>query len=332
MGNLWIRFGCFLTGYNYGIVRNSSEVAAKAVKRYTSAVLIVCIIWAFVGYAFTDRYLDGGLIGSAVGAIIAVIIIIQIERQIILSINPSNWLYLSRGLIALMMAFIGAVIIDQIIFKKDIELEKINVIDERVNKSLPSRTVALSKQVADLDSAISSKESERLSLIADIEKNPTIKSVSSNTSPTVVSHTVTDSTGRSSTTQQVKKTTSVSITSMANPKQAMIAPLEQITEKLRNQKTTKENELINIREDLVKEIESKVGFLDELKVMHTIISESKVALIFWLLWLFFLLGLEMLVLISKINDKENDYEKTVKHHMDLQVRKLDALARAANMN
>ena len=60
MKNWWIRFGCFLTGYNYSIVRNSSEVAAKTVKRYTSAMLIVCILWAFIGYCFTRRYLHGG--------------------------------------------------------------------------------------------------------------------------------------------------------------------------------------------------------------------------------------------------------------------------------
>ena len=75
MNNWWIRFGCFLTGYNYAIVRNSSEVAAKAVKRYTSALLIVCLLWSFIGYSFAERYLESVLIGSIVGAIIAVVII-----------------------------------------------------------------------------------------------------------------------------------------------------------------------------------------------------------------------------------------------------------------
>ena len=69
MKNWWIRFGCFLTGYNYNIVRNSSEVAAKALKRYTSAMVIVCILWAFIGYVFTDRYLHGGKWGSIAGSI-----------------------------------------------------------------------------------------------------------------------------------------------------------------------------------------------------------------------------------------------------------------------
>lgn len=77
MKNWWIRFGCFLTGYNYGIVRNSSEVAAKAVKKYTAALVIVCILWSFIGYSFTYRYLQGGLVASLIGAILAIVIIVS---------------------------------------------------------------------------------------------------------------------------------------------------------------------------------------------------------------------------------------------------------------
>lgn len=332
MGNWWIRFGCFLTGYNYGIVRNSSEVAAKAVKRYTSALLIVCIMWSFIGYSFTERYLDGGLVASIAGALIAIIIVIQIERQIILSINPSAWLYLSRGLIAIMMALIGAVIIDQIIFKQDIELEKVSFIENRVKKALPPKTEELRNQITALDSALVNKENERLRLIADVEKNPTIKSISSTTSPTVVSHTETDSTGRTTTTQRVQSAKSISVTNTTNPKLEMIGPLVQNIKELRDQKTQKEAALINIRQKLEEDFNSKVGFLDELEIMYTLITRSNVALCVWMIWFLLLVGLELLVLVSKVNEKENDYEKTVKHHMDLQVRKLDALARAASVN
>jgi len=154
MKNWWIRFGCFLTGYNYGIVRNSSEVSAKAVKRYTSALMIVCILWSFIGYSFINRYVHGGTWGSLIGASLFVIIIIQIERQIILSINPTKWLYIFRGVIAIMMAIIGAIIIDQIIFKEDIDLEKITFIEARVKKALVPKTEELRNQIANLDTAV----------------------------------------------------------------------------------------------------------------------------------------------------------------------------------
>ena len=330
MKNWWIRFGCFLTGYNYAIVRNSSEVAAKTVKRYTSAMLIVCILWAFIGYVFTQRYLHGSLIGSIIGAVILVLIVVQIERQIILSINPTFWLYLARGIIACTMAIIGAIIIDQIIFKEDIDLEKINSIEERVKKALPPKTEELRSQIASLDSAINRKEEERLNLIKDVEKNPTTKVFSTQPAVRSEKRTIIDSiTGKPIITERTSPQMVTTTSNVPNPQIGLIAPLEKSIADLRNQKIAKDSALLNIRPALEKEIGSKVGFLDELEVMYGLISRSTVALIVWLLWFFFLFGLEMLVLISKVNEKETDYEKTVKHHMALQIKKLDAFAKAA---
>lgn len=330
MRNWWIRFGCFLTGYNYGIVRNSSEVAAKAVKRYTSALLIVCILWSFIGYSFTNRYVHGGPWGSIVGAIIFVVIIIQIERQIILSINPSKWLYFFRGVIAMMMAIIGAIIIDQIIFKEDIDLEKITFIEERVKKALPPKTEELRSQIAALDTAIFTKENERQGLIDDIAKNPTSTVYATQASSSSVQTSARDSTGKVTTTLKTQPKLITTSSNVANPKIGMVAPLEVVIASLRSQKVEKETALLNIRPKLEQQISSKVGFLDELEVMYSLISRSGVALSVWLIWFFFLLGLEMLVLISKANEKENDYERTVKHHMELQMRQLDVFNRRAN--
>lgn len=328
MRNWWIKFGCFLTGYNYSIVNASSEVAAKAVKRYTSAMVIVCIIWAFIGFVFTDRYLHGGVFGSIAGSVVLMVIIIQIERQIILSINPSKWLYFSRGIIASMMAIIGAIIIDQIIFKEDIELEKITFIEERVKKALPPKTEELRNLIAKLDTAISVKEAERATLINDVEKNPTSKVISTQATNIIDRKTTIDSITGKPTTSEITRPSIIATTSnVPNPKIALIAPLEQTISDLRVQKGQKETELINVRPALEKEIKSKVGFLDELEVMYSLITRSNVAMIVWFIWFFFLFGLELLVLISKINEKENDYEKTVKHHMAMQMRKLEVFSK-----
>jgi hypothetical protein len=330
MKNWWIKFGCFLTGYNYGIVRNSSEVSAKAVKRYTAALLIVCILWCFIGYTFTKRYVHGGPWGSLVGGLVFVVIIIQIERQIILSINPTKWLYVARGVIAMLMAIIGAIIIDQIIFKEDIDLEKITFIEARVKKALVPKTEELRNQIANLDTAIYKKEFERTNLIADVGRSPTtvVYSIQSSTR-TEKSTKIDSTTGKP---VIIEKSAPVSVTTssnVANPKISLIPPLDETIKNLRTQKTEKENALLNIRPQLEKEISSKVGFLDELEVMYSLITRSGVALSIWLIWFLFLLGLEMLVLISKINEKEDDYGKTVKHQMDLQMKKLELFAKMA---
>jgi hypothetical protein len=329
MRNWWIRFGCFLTGYNYSIVYNSSEVAAKAVKRYTAAMLIVCILWAFVGYTFTQRYLHGSSLECVAGAIIAIIIVVQIERQIILATHQNAGLYIFRACLALMMALIGAVIIDQIILKEDIDLEKIDYIDKKAAALLPTRTSDLNSQKFALDTIMDAKEREKQRLIDDVSKRPLIANVTSSIQVVPVPLQYVDS-GVLRTKIVMKSATSYQRGNSPNPNQALIGPLDTVISVMRLRHAELENKLLNVRPALVEEIKGKTGFLDELKVMYLLISKSGVALGFWLLWLLFFLFIEMLVLFSKIGDKSNDYDKTVRHQMDLQMRKLDALAGVGN--
>jgi hypothetical protein len=54
-----------------------------------------------------------------------IIIVIQIERQIILSVGKNKLVPLFRVAIEVVMAVIGSVIIDQIIFREDVEKVRI---------------------------------------------------------------------------------------------------------------------------------------------------------------------------------------------------------------
>jgi hypothetical protein len=331
MKNWWLRFGCFLIGYNYNIIRNCSEISAKAVKRYTAAVLIVCILWSFIGFKFTNQYLQQGIVGSVIGAIIFVVIIIQIERQIILTITENKILFYFRGLLAILMALIGSIILDQIIFKDDIELEKITSIEQTVKKTLPGKTEELRNQISLLEDAIVKKEIERNNLIADIARSPTSVIYSSAQAVRTEKRTTIDTlTGKPILAEKSVPIMVTSSSNVANPKISFMAPLEKNINELRKQKLDKENTLLNIRPQIEKEIRSKVGFLQELEVMMFILSNSLIASIVYGIWFLFLLTLELLVLSTKWGKKEdNDYEKTVKHHMSLQNKQLDLYLKMA---
>lgn len=327
MKNWWIKLGCFLIGYNYQIVSHSSEISAKIVKRYTSAVLIVCLIWAFVGFTFTQRYLGAGFIGTCIGGVIAVVIVVQIERQIILTINPTKWLYLTRFILAVLMATIGSLVIDQIIFQKDIELKKLALIDDKVNEILPKRTKELKDQINALDTAILSKENERGNLMNDITKNPTIKSVTSTSTPLILANSTTDSLHNTKKNEHIIKVKSTTIKTIQNPKMGLITPLDQQIDKLRILKENKDSILLALRPQVEQEIKEKSGFLDELKVMVSILKSSKIAFGVYLLWFLFLLMLEMLVVLSKWNQKKNDYDETLENQLQLHIHKLNIMSR-----
>lgn len=325
MKDPWLKFGCFLTGYNYNIVKACSEVTAKEVKRYASALLIVCILWAFIGYAFTDRYLKAGTIGSIAGSIILVIIIIQIERQIILSIHPSKMLYVARGIIAITMSLIGSLIIDQIILKEDIEIKKKELVDEKVNLRMPAKSKELREQLFQLDSTLAVKEAERRKLQENIMANPTIVAVTRVSTPTVLTNTEIDSNNTRRTTQATKNTESVTTSAIANPNIDLLKNLDEVISRIRIDKAAKDSALVQLRPNLEKEILSSKGFLDELEVMWRLISDSGTALFVWLLWIIIILGIELFVLISKWGEKSTDYQAMIKHQMSMHLHKLKSL-------
>lgn len=326
----WLRFGCFLTGYNYGLLKSCSEVAAKTVKRYASALIIICIQWSFVGYKFTERYLSAGLLGSVAGGLVFMLIIIQVERQIIMSFSKGKLLYWFRGLIAVIMAVLGAIIIDQIIFKQDIEQKKILTLDEKVDKIYPAKARELQNQIRSLDSTINVKEIEWNRLSEEISQKPSINVVSVTRSKLPTTERVIDSSGN--VTQNTKMVTSTSTTtnSVPNPKIALSETINGQLIYLRDQKASKDSLLLTLRPRIEEEIKSKVGFLDELDLMLALLIESLPALVVWFIWFLLLLGLELFILISKSGEEGSDYDALISHQMKMNKSKIDLFSRQSS--
>lgn len=322
MKDLWLKIGCYITGYNYGIIKNSSELSSKAVRKYLSAILIVSILWGFIGYCFAHRYLHSGIAGSIAASIVMIIIVIQIERQIILSVGRNKLVPLFRILIGVVMAVIGSVIIDQIIFREDVEKVRIGNIQTEVNNILPVKTKQLDLQIMQIDSAITIKEAERAAIIDEISIRPFIKSTSSE-----IRHFQMQSNGNDGHLKDtIVSRTDVALNDIANPKAGLLPGIADQISQLRKQKADKENSKINIRQELETEINSKTGFLDELKILFSILLSSWIALIVWIMFFIFLLSIEVFVLVNKFGDERNDYDSVILHQKDVRIKMLNKLA------
>jgi hypothetical protein len=312
--SLWIKTGCFLTGYNYDIIQNSSEATTKAVKKYLSALIIIGTIWGIVGYAFTQRYLHGGVAYSILGAIIMVVLIVQVERQIILSIGKNHLTILFRMLIGLIMAVIGSVILDQIMFKEDVEKAQIAKVQQDVSALLPLRTQELTLMINQLDESIRAKEKERSLILEEIGRKPTINMPASTTESKK------DSTGRIIQTNQT-----VVSQSIPNPRLETLPLITEQIKNLQDQKGKREDEKLKARQIIETELNSKVGFWDELKVLFSILLSSPIAFMVWILIFLFFLAIELFVLLNKYGDKNNDYDKIVLHQMEIRIKMLEKL-------
>ncbi|RYD80510.1 MAG: DUF4407 domain-containing protein, partial [Sphingobacteriales bacterium] len=116
MRNWWLKLGCFLTGWNGLILASCTEASRKQLKKYTSALLILVIIWALTGYLFATRYVHLPWYGALITALIFSTIVIQIERVVILTVGKNLFSTVFRVFLAIIMAILGSTIIDQIIF------------------------------------------------------------------------------------------------------------------------------------------------------------------------------------------------------------------------
>jgi len=321
----WIRFGCFLTGYKYAWVKNSSEACVNTVKRYTSALLILMVLWAFTGYVFTQRYLLGNTACCLVGSAVMVLLIIQIERQILLSLSPNRWLYFARSLLAILMALLGSLLMDQIVFRQDIDLEKMAYVQEKVHALFPGATEELRSQLEEENQEIKNLETQRLEDVNEVSEKPFFKEVSTQSLPQKVMESHTDKSGKAFRMERLVYSHSISTVSIPNPKQTQILEINKNLEGLQKDKKEKENKLLKIREDMENRFQSRSGFLDELTILFRILSRSVPALVVWGIWFLFLLGLELLVLISKSGDLKTDYEEAIFNQMEIKNVRLSTL-------
>ncbi|MDP9078872.1 MAG: DUF4407 domain-containing protein [Bacteroidota bacterium] len=326
MKDWWIKSGCFLTGYKYEILTGCSEIAQRAVKRYTSALIIICILWAFIGYSFVIKYLRGEWYLGILGAALFILIILQVERQIILADAKGQAKYWIRGMIACIMAIIGSIVIDQIIFREDIAHREILELNTEVDSLMPSKQAELRRQTAQIDSNISKKEAERVALLADLDKHPTIQMITRQNDAVPVTTTTIDSNKLTSTKTVLVKKNAIVVSSVPNPKMSMVPSLDQQVKDLRTIKVSQENRLIKLRTEVEREASANKGFLFELQLMFRILRDSGAALFVWLLWFMLLFGIEIFIMVNKLSHLETDYDACILHHMELQKRKLKLLA------
>lgn len=316
----WVRLGCFLTGWNYQILQSCTESSRKQLKKYLSAILILVILWALIGYTFSARYVKTEWLGSTVAALLFVVVIVQIERQIILTVGKAWWLRAFRGVLAVIMAIIGSAIIDQIIFKEDIEAKRIEIVNREVTKLLPERLNTINTRLQELQHEIDSLNTTNIGLYQDIDARPTIQTVSTSQMPI----TLKTADGRDS----IAYTTTVSRTDVSNPKTKEAEVNNLNLEKLREQQDSFLQQKLNAEEELRQDLLEKQGFLEELSAMVEILKEKPIALIFYVILFVFLVFLELFVVIGKAWDNSSDYDKVVEHQLNQKLKTLNELVKA----
>ncbi|MBP1676746.1 MAG: hypothetical protein H6Q20_1305 [Bacteroidetes bacterium] len=308
--NWWTRVKCFLIGWNPEILKNCSEASYKALKKYSSSILILLFIWGATGYTFAQRYLSiQSWWGCAITALIFIVIVIQIERQVILTVGKNTGIVVFRIILAVLMAVIGSTILDQIIFKNDVEKVLVDLRTDKVNEIAAKRQKTIQLEIDKLNGIIDSLETINSRLNDEVAKKPTIQVTNVKTEKIPVRN---NDGSKSFDTKSTVETQHV-----ANTRIEQIKTNYETISKCRNRLEILYDQKINIEQTVRKELEENSGFLEELKAMIVLIKSESLAGAFYFLLFSFIIALELLVVVSKIGDKKCDYDMIIEYQLNV---------------
>lgn len=305
-------FGCFLIGWNKDILKECGEASHRQFRKLLSAICIMMVLWGTIGYCFADRYINiESCVLKVCVSLAFMFIVLCVERVIILTVGKARVMSTMRVMLALCMAFLGACIFDQIIFRNDIQQEiqerREDVIKETIAKRLSIYESDIQRITHDMDSL----GKATLALNEELKKNPTIEMTDVSTNRTNV--------GKDENGNPIFQTsTIVNKKKMPNPlAEQLKANNEQIQvyidqlEQLRQDKK-------DIADKVTKEIKSRsLGFIEELEATLAVVSNSWISLVFYVILFLFLTFLELFVLTIKMGDNKCDYDLIVEHQLSL---------------
>ena len=311
----WNKFGCFLTGWSSETLAQCSQASKSHLSKYTSALLILILIWSVTGFCFAQRYIGLPVWGCCLVSLFFIIIVIMIERQIILTASKSASMLIFRIAIAIVMAFVGSTIFDQTMFGKDIDKQMAQNIEAQVADLTKQRVHIVDEKLESIKLELDSIRNINGLLQEEVNKNPFIIQTSITNSQNKVL--MPDGTF------QTVNNPSVTKNQVPNPKMDQIANNEKNITRLQEQEQLWTEKKQGMEEEVRKECKESVGFLEELEAMWTIISTRRLAGVFYGVFFLLLMSLELFVVVSKMVDGECDYDIAIKGAQQVRMNQLN---------
>ena len=213
--NWRIKFGCLLTGWSSEVLEQCSQACRSHLNKYTSALLILILIWGVTGFCFAQRYIGFPVWACGFVSLFFITIVIMIERQIILTSEKTLTMLVFRAMIAFVMAIVGSTIFDQTMFGKDIDKQMASTIEEQVVELTLQRVHVIDDKLTAMKVEKDSLEQINSLLQNDVNLHPMIKQ----TGTTQVPVTTQKADGTSKTVMK----TIISTSEVPNPKQDVIS-------------------------------------------------------------------------------------------------------------
>lgn len=122
-----------ITGDNPEVLKKHTPYSRKKIQMLASLVLLPTLFWFFNGYLITHELMGKSSLISVLSGFVCAFIIFIVDRSIVLS-SGGKVICWTRIVLGIAVAFVGALLIDSILFKDDVDrylLEKYNAQSEQ---------------------------------------------------------------------------------------------------------------------------------------------------------------------------------------------------------
>ena len=281
-----LKYYSMLIGENPKYIATFQPSSKRKIALYANCLIVPVILWFLNGYLLVRNVLEGNIFAAILTAFLAAFIIFLIERAIVMS-NGSKPIFWFRIFLGFIVASLGSISLDEIIFKPDIDNQV------AYYKQIEAEN-AVQKTESDYQDKINSQQ-----LIVNqkgSEWNQSLKDAKGEADGTTGSH--------------QKMVGKIALLKMK------IADKQEADYNLENKKLLDLNaKLENAKEMGRTKVESDFkgnALLIRIRAMFDLIGKNKFMLVVYILFTLFLFCLEFLVVLIKIGSNKSideDLEK-----------------------
>jgi len=281
-----LKFYSIIIGENPNYIATFQPGSKRKIALYANCLLVPVILWFINGYLLVRNVLEGSFFIALLTAIIAAFIIFLIERAIVMS-NGSKSIFWFRITLGLVIASLGSISLDEVIFKHDIDNQITQYKVDQINRASKKVESEYHKQIALQQAIVNQKDSEWKQSLKDAKSDA-------------------DGTGGSKQ-RGVGKIVALKM-DVANKQES---DYQKENSKLEFLKSSLEEAKINATRKAESDFNGNALLL-RIRAMFDLISNDKFMLGVYVLFTLFLFCLEFLVVLIKVGSKpsiDEDLEK-----------------------
>jgi len=297
---------CIILGENYELLRKSSPNSRMKVNVLSLALLVPTMMWAATGYLLASEIKGFGIKESIGFAVFMMFLVFILESLIVRT--PKNktikWLRLSLGFL---MALIGSIILDEWLFKEDIDKQmafnKMEHIKNETSKIIEESQI----EIIRMEEEVRLRKQEWDAALDNATREA-------------------DGTGGSG---------NKGVSAITKMKMQVAGQKQLEYEKAAKQLTDLKESVGTRIDERIGEIESLLNIKSLLTRMHAMFSlifNNAIMFFVWLLITGILFCLEFIVVILKMSWEDTPYEKYKQTLDEIQVRRMNMLGRVDELH